>query len=298
MAGNINANIDEIKKHNFDQSAETIQGILNQFKCGQLQTDGIADKGVTGEKIADKAIVKEMIADEAITEEQLAESLRYGFSRIPTEGSYKTDDEGRTYLTLSKGFRATSRLCVFYNNNNCDIDYFLEQHASGSTRRIGFIERDGLGEIKLMRHNVYILLGWEVYLEDGLDSRLLVKHIPYLKTDEAYGTVEHYSTAPQKIGTWIDGTPVWRIAVNGTIAPEDIEWQDKMFSMSLGIKSNNDVRLLRESMWMTTEGDLLFTHKCQYESFGTWYMPNATPSGNWEYWGYVEFATEASNIQA
>ena len=78
MAGNVNANIDTIKKRSFYQSADEIQGIFNQFKDGQLQTNGIADEAVTGNKVKSKTITSGKLVDKTITGSKIADKTITG----------------------------------------------------------------------------------------------------------------------------------------------------------------------------------------------------------------------------
>lgn len=119
-----------------------------------------------------------------------------------------------------------------------------------------------------------------------------------------------YSTTPVQVGTWINGTPVWRAAIACALS-------------SLGIEANTDAsityREMLEKLGMVGSGDtLILSHNLYYYSnagadqdadaveFGDnvtedWYHVtfSGSSSGDYAEWilGYIEFVTSESNIK-
>lgn len=106
-----------------------------------------------------------------------------------------------------------------------------------------------------------------------------------------------YSETAQKIGTWIDGTPVWRAVMKGILTPSDISWDLKIIAPRPGVINLQDVRPICGSLWVSPENNLTSAIKCVHKSGLVWHMPDETPDSNWEYWGYIDFVTEESNIK-
>ena len=56
-----------------------------------------------------------------------------------------------------------------------------------------------------------------------------------------------YSNNPQKIGTWIDGTPVWRVEFEGH--PSSLDYSDKSYSVKdlLSLKNQDNAFVINQN---------------------------------------------------
>ena len=115
-----------------------------------------------------------------------------------------------------------------------------------------------------------------------------------------------YSTTPQRIGTWIDGTPVWRLAFEAEVAADATDEILITFAAS-----DNNVRVLLCKVWLTIAYDgatanNIDTTELDQINATTYYNPasgpgtleiikgNATPQNR--VYGYIDYATPESNL--
>ncbi len=124
-------------------------------------------------------------------------------------------------------------------------------------------------------------------------------------------TIVEYTDVPVQIGTWVDGTPIWRVAFETGVASADypLVWVDEEigFADLTGIRfvNNDDVKLiLNESVFVVPgDTDLCITDniKCPYDGTTYWSAPISSMSPTPQeliFGGFIEFVTPADNIQA
>ena len=120
-----------------------------------------------------------------------------------------------------------------------------------------------------------------------------------------------YNEEPQRIATWIDGTPVWRVAFISRPIPylseEPTLYTDKSYSpfydyeqrCSKYVKSANDVLLLNGMMQMNVSGDTVLCKRWNELEFEAdigrlnGFINHATMY----FTGYAEFVTPKENIK-
>lgn len=115
-----------------------------------------------------------------------------------------------------------------------------------------------------------------------------------------------YSTTPQRIGTWIDGTPVWRLAFEAEVAADATDEILITFAAD-----DDNVRVLLCKVWLTmvSEGygvSNIDSHEVDPNGEKTYYatMSDAgklsiikgTASPENRVYGYIDYATPESNL--
>lgn len=111
--------------------------------------------------------------------------------------------------------------------------------------------------------------------------------------------LREYSETPVQVGTWADGTPVWRVAIDRTITAEDIA--------DASYNPLDDITNEREDVNFVLEGRAVLTCEspscidyvdCILESDGDleWDATQQSGSGYTRLVGFITFATPATNI--
>lgn len=115
-----------------------------------------------------------------------------------------------------------------------------------------------------------------------------------------------YSNTPQRIGTWIDGTPVWRLAFDAEVAADATD----EITIKYAVDDDN-VRVLLCKVWLTIAYDgatanNIDTTELDQINATTYYNPSSAP-GTLEIikgsatpqnrvYGYIDYATPESNL--
>ena len=114
-----------------------------------------------------------------------------------------------------------------------------------------------------------------------------------LRTDTFY----QYSTTPEKIGAWIDGTPVWRLAFKATL--NETNKEDKAFNTLYDLKcvvSMSDVKLITGGYASIDCGSVDSNNATTLDALGAFNWDNIDPSAQYIS-GYIDFVTAESNIK-
>lgn len=107
-----------------------------------------------------------------------------------------------------------------------------------------------------------------------------------------------YSTAPQQIGTWIDGMPVWRAAFKAPIT--DTMKIDKACSIFYDlsfVKSAERVKLVIGGFACIDNGSVIDNNTTTLDGFGRFNWDSINPIAEYIS-GYIDFVTEAENIKS
>ena len=103
-----------------------------------------------------------------------------------------------------------------------------------------------------------------------------------------------YSNNPQKIGTWIDGTPVWRVAFEGH--PSSLDYSDKSYSVKdfLSLKNQDNAFVINQNGYGgdADNPNMLDCHPLDNDSAGTFAINDSIKL----VFGYIDFVTSANNI--
>lgn len=147
-----------------------------------------------------------------------------------------------------------------WDNNATKLNYFL---GSGSTPEYTTLQE----------------------IEDGINSA---------KAPQLYN-----ATTPIQIGTWIDGTPIWRLAFDVDLPEDDIAWSDKNYVPDYKTKNSSNIRKINAKAFVRAAVASSSDEECTVTIMGTFDMPpNATYDNGFRgVYGFVEFATPVSNIK-
>lgn len=117
-----------------------------------------------------------------------------------------------------------------------------------------------------------------------------------------------YSTTPQRVGTWVDGTPIWRFAFDITFTSdeEDMFREERAFYPSYPVKDANDIWVVNECVMLKPLGGspCIIDDVALNRSMGGWYLPadfgslppkdESRPMG---VIGWIEFVTAEDNLK-
>ena len=104
-----------------------------------------------------------------------------------------------------------------------------------------------------------------------------------------------YSTTPQRIGTWTDGTPIWRWAFQVSITAEDKS--EGAVYIPIPVTSTSDAFVINVFGQAGVDSPCVVDDRyCQYHSM--WFdLPSSVVSGPYNIlWGWYEFVTDQSNL--
>ena len=239
---------------------------------GPIGTDDIEDDAVTQPKIADGAVTAEKLADGAVTYDKIDDSdnklVRYN-DEISNEGNQYLVSDCFTIAAQSDKFLFPS-----------DFEY----PTANKTSMPKIID--------------------ELYNRQVTTSMVADKAITAAKIADGVipsaGLIT-YSNTPQRIGTWIDGTPVWRLAFDAEVAPGTPDTVQITFAAD-----GDNVRVLNCKAWLTMDYNHIDTTELQPYGEGSYYSTN-TANGKLEIYksgngpenhtyGYIEYVTPESNL--
>lgn len=239
---------------------------------GPIGTDDIEDDAVTQPKIADGAVTAEKLADGTVTYDKIDDSdnklVRY---------NDEISNEGNQYL-VSDCFTIAAQADEFLFPS--DFKY----PTANKTSMPKIID--------------------ELYNRQVTTSMVADKAITAAKIADGVipsaGLIT-YSTTPQRIGTWIDGTPVWRLAFDAEVAPGTPDTVQITFAAD-----GDNVRVLNCKAWLTMDYNHIDTTELQPYGEGSYYSTN-TANGKLEIYktgngpenhayGYIEYVTPESNL--
>ncbi|MGN0183356.1 MAG: hypothetical protein ACI4DP_13255 [Candidatus Ornithomonoglobus sp.] len=219
---------------------------------GAVTAEKLADGSVTAGKLADICITPEMLEDKSITIEKLADAVRSsydGTTGILTAPILKE-------LSISSG--QPYNLDVAEINGHPLRDDTARTEAAKATKfYVGdsaptYTTAGNIGDIAAVKTDsetdpynpIYMCLGKvsKIVLEDGrvLGGTGLYKWINISEPISVVAQLQQYSTTPQRVGTWIDGTPVWRMAFQRKLTDDEIS--DMVATVSLPVSNLNNCK--------------------------------------------------------
>ena len=261
----------------------------NELGDKVVTTRTLADKCVTNYQMGDNAVETYAIKDKAVTTNKIADyavtTIKLGQDAVDTR---TIADAAVTADKLSEKYIKAKESTIL------DQEFPDGDYSTIIYRREDSYEDPNKGLTETCSH--YILSG--------------VKDDEYVWEKILTGTISSentsfcgYSTTPVQVGTWIDGTPVWRKAFEYTFTAEDLSLfkEEKSASVS-GIASlggnPNNTAILGGVCWLRMSGqpcmidDTQSTHIHQacfvFPDLDTGYLNNfvADSSG---FYGYVDY---------
>ena len=297
----------------------------NAVATGNIQvhavtTDRLAYKSVTTNELGDKAVTTDKIADNAVTSDKIDEY---------SVGTVQLANAAVTNAKLARGAVTNDKIA------NDTIKSFNLARNAVQTNKIedAAVTADKLSEkyIKAKESTVLdqefpdgdystIIYRIEDSYEDpnkGLTETCSHYILSGVKDDEYVwekiltGTISSentsfcgYSTTPVRIGTWIDGTPVWRKAFNADLDMDDIAWQDKGwspikpsdFADAASVCCIGGAAFLRVNSTPYFVDDYACGGLSNAGATFEW-LGNTAPAGAYAgIYGYIDFVTAESNI--
>lgn len=106
-----------------------------------------------------------------------------------------------------------------------------------------------------------------------------------------------YSTIPQKIGKWVDGTPIWRIAVKQLLTSDDRKNQST--NITFPVKDTQSIFIVDYRLYVGIENspNIVDDRESIMNSLSAEWSGSLNPNDNYELRGWIEFATLESNIK-
>ena len=259
-------------RHMADDSIGT-----NELINGAVTGIKIATDAIIWQKIADGAVITDKIADGAVTAEKLADGT----------------------VTYDKIDDSDNKL-VRYNDeiSNEDNQYLVSDCFTCAAQSDKFLFPSDFEYPTANKTSMPKIID-ELYNRQVTTSMVADKAITAAKIADGVipsAALITYSTTPQEIGEWMDGTPIWRQVFED--APEQIELSDKSFDaksrmnvISQGLCKIIDQRAYRSQL-DTPEG-MIDYGPAENDSSASFIITANTK----RVYGYVDFITPASNIK-
>lgn len=292
----------------------------------------IATDAVIWQKIANGAVITDKIADGAVTAEKLAEEYakstgsgstiqNVDLDTLTQNGIYsvycdheKSEEYHFPQLTVSGGIEIGAHegsIIVTENRDGCSqlyINYGMDSIGDDTAKpTIAYRTLNNSAGTWIVDSD------WK-FTDDIADGSVTTDKVAdkaITAAKIADGVIQSaglitYSTTPQRIGTWIDGTPVWRLAFEAEVAADTTDEIIITFAAD-----DDNVRVLLCKVWLTmvSEGygvSNIDSHEVDPNGEKTYYatMSSAgklsiikgTASPENRVYGYIDYATPESNL--
>lgn len=277
-------------------------------------TAGVAMVDVDGGLIVNNRRLR--IADGAITPEKLSEDLNNtlncnkiyeaDISRVGSDNNilYITVPGATSYNDLNG--KSIKLYTGIYSNNKTQTVYLnindLGAKAIWRVTADGTFQNCTYAPYEVNRYTVM-----ELYFSGGtvcwVNPPGVVTAAEKAELNTSVESLRTYSTTPQRIGTWVDGTPVWRVAIRRKLTESELSNSYvSLMEADLGI---NDIYI--SNLFL---GGSLIVSDSEYDSDNFLTLYGDSPFvflrnkkdvsfkdvGMTSVYGYVEFATPESNI--
>ncbi len=292
----------------------------------------IATDAIIWQKIADGAVITDKIADGAVTAEKLAEEYaksagsgstiqNVDLDTLTQNGIYsvycdheKSEEYHFPQLTVSGGIEIGAHegsIIVTENLDGCSqlyINYGMDSIGDDTAKpTIAY---------RTLNNNsgTWIVDSDWKFTDDIADgsvttAKVADKAITAAKIADGVipsAVLMTYSNTPQRIGTWIDGTPVWRLAFDAEVEADATDEITIQYAVD-----DDNVRVLLCKVWLTIAYDgatanNIDTTELDQINATTYYNPSSAP-GTLEIikgsatpqnrvYGYIDYATPESNL--
>lgn len=111
-----------------------------------------------------------------------------------------------------------------------------------------------------------------------------------------------YFEIPQRVGTWIDGTPIWRWAVDRELTAQEISDikvmadDDDNFMLNLPVENRETAFVINEFICQCQTTNLIDTKRCRHYGGDIWKADSEWVDIYNRVYGWVEFVTEQANL--
>ncbi len=245
-----------------------------------VETDAIKDKAVTTEKIADYSITQNKLAQGAVANNRIQNAAVD--TRTIADAAVTADKLSEKYI---KAKESTVLDQEFPDGDYSTIIYRIEDSYEDPNK--GLTETCSHYILSGVKDDEYV---WEKILTGTISSENT--------------SFCNYSTKPVRIGTWIDGTPIWRKAFNADLDMDDIAWQDKGwspikpsdFADAASVCCIGGAAFLRVNSTPYFVDDYACGGLSNAGATFEW-LGNTAPAGAYAgIYGYIDFVTAESNI--
>lgn len=284
---------------------------------GPIGTDDIADGAVITDKIADGAVTAEKLSEEYAKSAGSGSTIQnVDLDTLTQNGIYsvycdheKSEEYHFPQLTVSGGIEIGAHegsIIVTENLDGCSqlyINYGVDSIGDDTAKpTIAYRTLNNNSGTWIVDSD------WKFTddIADGSVTTAKVADKAITAAKIADGVIPSavlitYSTTPQRIGTWIDGTPVWRLAFDAKVAPGTPDTVQITFAAD-----GDNVRVLNCKAWLTMDYNHIDTTELQPYGEGSYYSTN-TANGKLEIYksgngpenhayGYIEYVTPESNL--
>lgn len=122
------------------------------------------------------------------------------------------------------------------------------------------------------------------------------KYVTLKEIEEAIESSRNYSSTPQEIGEWTDGTPIWRYSFNKTLSASEKNTGECF--ISLPVADENKAFVINAFGQLATMTPCMIDDAvCTYKGYATFSFTPVTGAPYDMIYGYIEFVTPASNIK-
>ena len=259
-------------------AADAVTG--EKIAANAVGNSELAANAVTAAKLADNAVTTAKLADNAVTAAKLADE--YAFSgneadasdletepaKVSSGFSEVKDDSG---LILPGGYTDGGIIDVKTDNGVAELFIGTKANEAPGIFARSWIYRGGTHDA---------LSDWaRLAYEDDVNK---------------YDLTE----VPRRIGTWIDGTPIWRIAVKYTITEQDIT--NGYIILEMPVKNNGNYFVLNQFIQQGSGSPSVVDDvPCEYRGQKEWGINSNLAQEGYRtlIYGWVDFAAKASDLE-
>ena len=279
-----------------------IESVVIDHPDGSVTTAKLADGAVNESKIEDKAVTEVKLADGAVTESKIADysitADKFSDTLMETiDIAINTAETAN--LTANTAYEtANSAITTANSANNTAVSAAADASIAKDTA-------DFASETA-KNSQTTADLAMEVASQANNSAEGITVAVNALSDDisnltDQFNKVGIYTATPQKVGTWVDGTPVWRVVVERAITDSErseghiyFNEEDLHFSEYVGVATGayiNGYAYVTYSDGGVGEGVIL----TPFEPF-TFTYGGEIPADYTKVISWVEFATPEENL--
>ena len=240
----------------------------------------IADESVTSAKLYLGAVGTEQIAANAVTETKLSVALQQKLNDTRREIYVKYESNDYVKFDGESG-----DYVIFYNSTEDDLTFLQYDDYTIYTITNGVIRS---GKTYMLNIFTQVVSNLDMHTNGEVEI-----------VEEIGGSLEYDLTeVPKRVGAWIDGTPIWRIAVKYTITEQDIT--NGYIILEMPVKENCNYFIVNQFIQQGNGSPGVIDYSpCNYIGNGEWEINvnHAQVAWHRDIYGWVDFAAKASDLE-